>query len=173
MAGLNFNATEVEPQSDFSPIPQGKYLVMAVDSTLVRNKKNTGDLLKMTYEVVEPQEYRGRKIFDNINVKHDNSQAEQIGQRQLSSICHAVGVLNIQDSVELHNIPFVVDVIIDEQPGYSPKNEVKGYFDGKGDGPKSSGNAGAAPAAQPAAETQPQTGETPATAAPEKPPWQR
>lgn len=186
MAQMNFNAGNVDPQSNFDPVPAGQYLVMIVDSAISENSKKSGDLLKLTFEVMQPEEYKGRKIFQNINVRHQNKQAEEIGQRQLSAISHAVNELDLTDSVQLHNKPLGVKVIIDEQPGYSPKNEIKGYYNEDGSDIKGNGagNGQAAANTSPAQSVntpaQQQMAAEPAAAAQtanssggSKPPWQR
>ena len=43
------------------------------------------------------------------------------------AICHAAGVLQLQDSAQLHNKPMRIRVTIKKSEGYEPSNEVKGY----------------------------------------------
>lgn len=127
MATMNFNAGDVAPQNNYDPIPPNKYLCMITDSKIAPNAKNTGTLLTLTWEVIEEGPYKGSMIFDNLNVQHQNAKAQEISQRQLSAICHATGVMNVSDSVQLHNIPVIVKVDIERSEGYSPKNITKGY----------------------------------------------
>ena len=48
--------------------------------------------------------------------------------RELSAICHAVGVLEPRDSTELHNLPLTVSVRCSKNPDTGePTNEIKGY----------------------------------------------
>lgn len=174
MAELSFNAATVDPQTSFDPIPQGQYLVMVIDSTIAPTKNGNGQLLKLTHEVVEPQEFKGRKIFDNINIQNQNKVAEEIGQRQLSSICHAVNQIDITETAQLHNIPFGVKVVIEEQQGYQPRNQVKGYYNSDGSDIKGGGQAAPAQAASRPAKTQEEPVQAePAPAAGSTPPWQR
>ena len=70
--------------------------------------------------------YKGRKLFDRLNLVNANPQTVEIAQRTLSAICHATGRMQVQDSEELHLIPFIADVQV--QPpknGYGESNKVR------------------------------------------------
>ena len=54
--------------------------------------------------------YKGRKLFDRLNLVNANPVTVEIAQRTLSAICHATGRMQVQDSEELHLIPFIADV---------------------------------------------------------------
>lgn len=164
MAKLNFNANNVDPQKPLDPIPTGWYPAMIVESELKPTKDTKGTMLALTWEVVDG-EYKGRKVFDRLNIKNANKQAEEIAAGQLSAICHATGVMQVKDSAELHNKPLQIRVIkraASEQ--YDESNEVKAYKPLEG-GPSAApaGAGGAAPAwagKKPGA-TPPPAGKTP------------
>lgn len=127
MAAINFNAEEIEPQADFAPIPVGEYTVIISASEMKDNAKGTGKYLQIIFDVVEGQ-YKGRKVFDILNIQNANETAQQIAQRALSSICRAVGVMHPTDSEELHNIPLLIKVgIRPANEKYEESNIVKGY----------------------------------------------
>jgi hypothetical protein len=133
MASLNFNANDVEPVGDYTPLPIGSYTVI-ISATEIKDTKNkTGQYLQFVYSVVDG-EHQGRLLFDRLNIKNENVTAQEIAQRALSSICRAVGVMHPKDSDELKNIPFVVKVGIRAASGeYPASNIVKSYerVDGK------------------------------------------
>lgn len=58
------NFTDVET-SDFEALPAGRYLVR-VETTEEREGQKA-PYLAVTYEVIEPEEYAGRKLFDNLS----------------------------------------------------------------------------------------------------------
>lgn len=127
MAVLNFNAAEVEPMGDYSPIPAGDYLAVITDSEEKPTKDFTGSYVQMTFEVIEGQ-HKGRKIFNRLNLQNKNPVAVDIARRELSSICHAAGVLSPRDSNELHNKPMLIKVAVKPAQGdYSASNEIKAY----------------------------------------------
>jgi len=109
MATLNFNANEVEPVDDFSPIPAGKYVAMVTESQMKPNRDGTGEYLEMTFQVLEG-EYRGRLLWARLSLNHPKEITTKIARHQLAQICKAVGVSTPRDSAELHNVPMVVTV---------------------------------------------------------------
>ncbi len=156
MAQLNFNAANVKPQESPAPIPAGVYLAQAVESDVRALKSGNGTALAVTFQVLQGP-YAGRKVFANINVQHTSPEAERIGQSQLSALCHAVGVINLQDSVQLHMRPVMIRVKIrkDDTGQYGDRNEVNGF-----EAPTQGGTPGAAAApagfpAQPAQQQMP------------------
>lgn len=119
--------TEDAPESSFEPLPAGEYTVLVKD-TEVKETSTGGEMLKITLEVQEPEEYAGRYIWDNLNLVNASEKAVEIAQRQLASICKACGIEEIEDSQELHGIPMLAKVkVTPEQGGYGPGNAVTGY----------------------------------------------
>ena len=112
MALFNFDATAVKPQeTSFSPIPAGNYLALVTSSEMKLLKSGNGTGLSLQLQIVDGQ-YANRRIFANINVQHNNPKAENIDQGELSQLCHAVGILQLKDTSELHNIPVTIKVKI-------------------------------------------------------------
>ena len=96
--GTTFDANAVEPQSDFAPLPAGDYLAMIVDSQMKDTKTGRGQYLELTLQVVDGPMAK-RLLWDRLTLIHDNAKTVEINQRKLSSICHAVGVLQVSDSM--------------------------------------------------------------------------
>lgn len=133
MTELNFDSTVVEPTGKFTPIPMDDYLAIITDSEMKDTKKGDGKYLLLTYEVIEG-EFKGRKIFETLNLINSNQTAVEIAQRALSAVCRATGVLHPKDSSELHGKPLVISVGIRAgSNGFDEKNVIKGYsrVDGK------------------------------------------
>jgi hypothetical protein len=128
MAELNgFDANQVEPTGDFDPIPAGKYLAVITDSEMKSNKAGTGSLLQLTFQIIEG-EYQNRLIWTRLNLDNPNAVAVQIARADLSAICRAVGVPSPKDSVELHNLPLVINVRCKKRNDTGDiVNEIKGY----------------------------------------------
>jgi len=124
-----FDSTQVEPSTGQpDPVPPGKYAVQIVGSDVKVTKAGTGLGANFEMEVYEGA-YRGHKIWAWINIQNQNKQAEEIGQRELSAICHAAGVPTVTDTAELHGRLFCVDVKIepDDRNG-EPRNRIKRYM---------------------------------------------
>jgi len=126
MASFSFDASQVAPQESFSPIPAGNYTAQVIESEIKPTKSGTGQMLTLRWQVLDG-EYKNRIVFDRINIVNQNPTAEQIGQRQLSAVCHAAGVLKLQDTAQLHNKPIKIKVKIRQDAQYGDSNEVSGY----------------------------------------------
>jgi len=128
MANLNgFNATEVEPTSSFEPIPAGKYLAAITESEMKPTKNGSGSYLQMTFTIIEG-EFKNRVLWARLNLNNPNATAVKIARSELSAICHAVGVMQPRDSVELHNLPLVITVKLKKREDTGElTNEIKGY----------------------------------------------
>lgn len=125
MAQFSFDATSVSPESQFTPLPNGDYPVVITESEMKPTKAGDGEYLQLTLEVIEGP-FKGKKLWDRLNLKNRNATAVEIAQRALSQICHAVKHLNLTDSVELHHKPMVAKVAVSNSNGYE-SNDVKEY----------------------------------------------
>lgn len=134
--GTKFDAQnyDTEQRDSFENLPNGTYALEVIQSEVAATSKGDGTMLKLRYSVVEPEEYKGRLIFDNITLENPNATAQEIGQRRLASLCRAVGLSEIEDSDSLHFIRFVAKVGLSKQRTgkdgkvYEPRNEVSRYF---------------------------------------------
>lgn len=127
MAQLNFDARTVAPSTGFETVPAGWYNVVIDESEMKPTKAGDGSCyLKVRYSILDGQ-FAGRKIFGNINLQNKNPQATEIGLKQLSAVAHAVGVLMVADSQQLHGIPLKVKIKIrkDKDGEYDDQNEIQ------------------------------------------------
>lgn len=128
MAELNgFDAEQHDPMEDFSVMPAGEYVAMAMDSEMRVTKLGTGEFLQITWEIIDG-ENQGRKLWSRLNLNNPNPTAVEIANRELSSICRAVNVLRPKNSEQLHNLPLVLNVGIEKRKDNGElANRVKGY----------------------------------------------
>ena len=129
MGNLDFNTAETAAKNmDFDPLPPGRYKAQVTNSEVVPTKAGTGELLKLTFEILEGA-HAGRLVFDQLNIANQSEKAEQIGRGMLSALCQACGKNGmVSDSIELHEIPIQIKLGIDSSPGYEPRNKVKGFY---------------------------------------------
>lgn len=160
MAQLNFDASQVAPSEALEAIPAGWYNAQMTASEMKPTSDGTGAYLQAEFTVLSG-DYAGRKLFDRINLHNKNPVAVEIGYRTLSAICHAVGVIQVQDSQQLHGRPLQLKVSLRAAgPGadgkhYEASNEVKGYKGMDGAGVSMAGApAGGAPSWAPQAPAQ-------------------
>ena len=130
MASLNFNLSDLddslfEDQPSFEPVPDGTYTLMITDSEMADTQKG-GQMLKLSMQIVDGA-HKGRKIWDNLNLINSNPTAVEIAQRNLGSICKAIGVASVTESAVLHNKPFKAFVGIEKSDQYGDRNRVKKY----------------------------------------------
>ena len=127
MAFLNFDATQVEPSSGFSPIPAGKYVAVIIDDEMKDTRTGSGRYLQFTFEIVEG-EYSGRKLWTRLNLENTNMEAVKIARADLSAICRAVNVMQLQDTVQLHKLPMIITVRLKKNKETDEmQNEITGY----------------------------------------------
>ena len=158
MPQLNFDANNVEPVPSFDPIPAGQYMAMIVASEEKTSSKGN-KFLSLEFEVIEGQ-YKGRKVWVNLNLEHPNPDTVKFARAELAAICKAVGVLKPQDSVQLHNLPLLINVkCANRKDTGDLQNKIKSYL------PKD------APKSAPSAQGQPQPQQAPANST--TPPWRR
>lgn len=110
-------------------LPPGAYTAQVIESDLVPTKNGAGQMLKLTFEIVEGPCAR-RKLWENLNIINPNAQAQEIAHRALKRICVAVGHQGVlTDSEALHFKPVRLRVSVEEDKSgqYGPQNRVKAY----------------------------------------------
>lgn len=160
MAQFQFDTGSVEKrESNYELLPAGWYTAQVTESEIVTLKTGNGQAIKLTFTILSDN-YRGRKVWARLNVRHTNPKAETVAQQQLRELCESIGLARMNDTVELHNKPVDIKIKIrkDETGQYEDQNDVAGFK------PAAGGQAPAAarPAATPAA---------PAASAAAVPPW--
>lgn len=127
MAQFNFDANSISPQDKFSALPNGEYAVMITESEIKDTRDGTGQYLQLVLEVIEGH-YKGRRVWERLNIVNPNKTAAEIAQRKLSQICHAVGELSLQDTAQLHQKPMLAKIVYRApKDGYDESNDVKSY----------------------------------------------
>lgn len=135
-----FNAYEVDPASVSAQLPVSDAkghlcIINASEFKPSKNNPNNG-YLELTLECVDGQA-KGQTGAWRLNLFHENPQTTDIANRQLSALCHVTGQMQINDSSQLHNIPFRAIVGLQKKqkaddPDYT---EVKGVLDVNGEKP--------------------------------------
>jgi hypothetical protein len=119
----NFDANTVDPRASMSPDPQftGWHLMHFTESEMKTTKSGNGQYLQLVAEVLDGP-FKGRKLWERLNLVNPSQSAVDIAYRTLSSICHAVGTMNVVDSQQLHNRPFMGNVTYEPANGSNPAN---------------------------------------------------
>lgn len=161
MTSFGFDVAGTKPSTTPAPLPTGWYS-MRISAADVASSERAGDMVKVTFEVLENVhvEFAGRKAFANFCHQHPtNAQTREIARGQISAICHAIGKPNATAVEEMLGGELKVRLVaVPAKDGYDAKSEPKGF--------KSLNEATDAPPA--AGTTKPSVG---AAAAPKQQPW--
>ncbi len=158
-----FDATNIEPSQPSGNIhPPGKKLPTVISGTCITPTKDSSGLM-LVLSLTTPM----GQIDNRYNLWNKNEQAVDISRKQLSAVCHSVGIYQLKSvpanptpadyekaGIELRNSRLMIDV--DYQKGNEPSaerpqggyTEIKRIYDANGNEP---GKA-------PAAAAQPQSG---------------
>lgn len=154
MASIFFDASTVAPQSSSNPLPAGTYLAHVMESSIAPLKTGNGQALKLTLEILDGQ-FKGKRVWEHLNIQHTNEEAQRIAQSQLSALCHAINVIKLTDTSDLHFKPVKIKVAVREAQGqYGASNNIKGYEQAGGVA-QTAAPTNFAPAAAPAASNAP------------------
>ena len=124
MAQLKFNAAEIDTTSR-DAIPSGTYEAVVTASEMKATKNGLGMGINLTFEILSDGPAKGRKVFAWINYENQRPEAQRIGREELASLCKAVGVTELNDTVQLHNLPLLITVGLDRND--PTKNVIKAY----------------------------------------------
>ncbi len=128
--GLSFDASTVAPAVPLEAFPAGDYNVAITDGEVKPTADGTGQRFAFELTVLEG-EFKGRKVWDGLNIKNKSAQAQEIAHQQLSAICHATGVIKITNVGELLNKAFIAKIgfegqRVDGDKTYDARNTFKG-----------------------------------------------
>lgn len=114
-------------QNTYEPLPAGDYLVMITESS-IDTADDGSQKVKITMEVMQPEQHYGRKCFASFTLEHSNPKFVEIGRKILSNVCRAVGIMAPRETEELHGIPFFVRLTVEQWQDGSLHNEAKAYW---------------------------------------------
>lgn len=136
-----FNANNYNPEQSAGGLPVGRHPVIIESSDVKATKAGDGGFLELILKITDGPQV-GQTGAYRLNLYNASQQAVDIANRQMSAISHVTGVFQIQDSAQLHNIPFVIEVAPQKNdPQYT---EVKKVFDINGNEPGKQGQGGGA-----------------------------
>lgn len=124
MASINFNAESIELTTR-GPVDPGVYEAVLVESEMKPTRSGGGIGINLKFEIISEGPAKGRWVWTWLNYKHPNVEAQRIAQEELARLCKAVGVADLKDTEQLHNIPLFITVGIDRAD--PARNLVKGY----------------------------------------------
>ena len=162
MAKFGFDVSDVTPDTgsaggSYDPIPEGEYILKAVDAEEKTTSAGTGSYIKVKFEVVKG-EFATRLLWQNFNVNNPSEKAQRIGRQQMVAWATACGKPDADDTDKLLDKQFSAAVAIEKGTvGYADSNKIKAFLFNQEAAP-----AKAAPktAAKPAAAAAPAAGKS-------------
>ena len=122
-----FDSSQHKDMDAFDPITPGWYPAKIVDSDIKPTKAGTGTRMTLKMEIMAG-EFKGRVVWAGLNLTNPNPMAVEISQKELATCCRAIGVPSLQDTNQLHGIPFMLKVKTKPAKGdYPASNEPAGY----------------------------------------------
>jgi Protein of unknown function (DUF669) len=114
----------------FGVLDAGWYEAEITKSEMKITNDKEGKYLALTFKITEGEK-QGRFVFANLNLVNKSDVAVKIARSDLKKICNAVGLPgDLEDSVDLHNIPMKVLVSVKPATAQWPeKNELKDFKD--------------------------------------------
>ena len=132
---LSDDNTEELPTTDFQPVPEGRYKVVATEIDDERKDTGKGEVHEIVFrfEVIEPKAHAGRLIWQRWPVESWSEKAEAFGRRMLLSFAKALGMDKLETTEPLENKPVVVRVGIDPErtvgdKTYKARNKILAFM---------------------------------------------
>lgn len=129
-SGLGIHRDDIE-DAGFDVLPADVPIGLLVEEmSLETTKSGTGKYIKFKFRVTSPENYEGRVIFQNCNVKNDNKTAERIGMSELAIIMDGCGVEDLKNADQFIGSEFMCYLKINKgSGGYGPSNSVRKILD--------------------------------------------
>ncbi|MEI7607332.1 MAG: DUF669 domain-containing protein [Rhodospirillaceae bacterium] len=103
--GFTFDSSGIPPVLPFSPVPAGTYIASITETEVRVTRDGLGSYISAVSEILEGI-HAGRKVYDRVTVTNASLKAVAFGNRKLSAMCRATGMMTITDTTDLHGIPF-------------------------------------------------------------------
>ncbi len=127
-----FNADNHEKMGDFTPLPEGKYITMISKSDIILTKKakkakeagdpnfqQKGQMLVLTHTVLAPKAQKGKTISSRLNIINESEVAVEIANKEMATICSAIGKVSVEETDEFHGIPLMISVSVTDDKKYN------------------------------------------------------
>lgn len=130
---MGFIDTKKAKDPGFKVAPAGRYIALIKKAEWKANSKNTGRLLKYSGSIIKGEE-KGINFFGNMNLIHQNQEAQEIALSELKGLTHAI----YGEDKEYPSEKAVVKAIVQKKVGVilgveeyngKDKNVVAGWFD--------------------------------------------
>ena len=111
MPSIDFNADEFFKEvgtGDYFPMPPGNYQAQIIQDE-EKISKNGDRYVQLTVQISDGQ-FKGRLLWESLNLWHSNEKPRSIARATFASICKAVGVKSPRDTSAILNKTLVIGV---------------------------------------------------------------
>src|SRR5687768_13180569 len=135
MGNMDFNQSDYQPRGEMGAVPAGKYSCRIEDTERKDTKSGDAQYLQITHVITEG-EYKGRKIFDRLNLwsaqngewVRRTDEAGNIAGQAMSELLAALGMATIRNHEELRGKNLIVKVKVRKSDDYGDSNDVQNYY---------------------------------------------
>lgn len=106
MAQYPFKAESVKT---YEQLRAGSYKCEIVKTDVMKTKDGSGRYISLQFKVKEG-DFKGRSIFQRFNTLNRNPIAVEIAKKQLSILCHSIGIESFNDTDELLNYETIINL---------------------------------------------------------------
>ena len=112
----------------YEPLPEGWYLVTAIEEEVKTTKTEDGKYIQMAFEVLEGP-CKGRKLIERYNYVNPNGMAVELARKALATLAKAAGMSgDMIDTSQILRRPIAVKVRITPAKGdYNAQNRIADY----------------------------------------------
>jgi hypothetical protein len=121
LGGVPFNPDTVEPGTSFDALPTGNYNVYIEDSEFKATAAGDGHFLEVKLLVIDGK-FKGRNLWDRMNLDNKNEVAVKIARQSLALICKSLAITQFVDADQLKGKSLVAVVKIAKG-----ENRIRGY----------------------------------------------
>jgi len=171
MARFDWSHDDYDSPTDFEVIPEGTEVKMKATEAEDKETSSGGEMIAATFVIVEPAEYKNRKVWNNFNTVNKSEKAQNFGRRMVAGWARACGKPNAKNTDELLEKAFWCKLGVEKGTGqYRDKNVIASFL-------MPDGAASSAPTAEKTAtdsapaEKEPAKQESTAPSSGKKKPW--
>lgn len=93
MVDVNLDIRQFADEVPSGPVPAGRYICMIAGS-VIKDTASGGRMIVVDFQIDEGQ-YRGRHVFENLNLWHSNPTVSEIAKKQLANIAKSCGFSDV------------------------------------------------------------------------------
>jgi hypothetical protein len=132
--GEQFDSSQHNDMINFDPVQKDQYYGKIVDSEIKDSASTPGNrYIQLKVELMgkgleHGEDASGKFVWPMLHKWNKNEKAVNMANRELATIIRACKLVTVQDTMQLHEIPMLLDIdVIPADGQYPPKNEIKNY----------------------------------------------